>query len=238
MQKEKKLVTLSLVILFVSLLVVYLLFYQVKGRALFTQVQSTLYTDHIREKQENTTVVQDIMLPSSDNELYNDWIEETHLLEWELFSDITSWDDAHQEDARWNQNASTETHLNIEDENIHLLTGTDLYFGAVESIEILGLEPEYLLKDKKGFYYAKLPKEPELKTTVQDLWGNIYTISTEAELIKNKLFGDKISFINLPEYKNKLVIMILKHADQYRLIQMDYDRYHHAKSYLKTLFTQ
>ncbi len=119
-----------------------------------------------------------------------------------------------------------------------MLSGTDLYFGAVESIELLGLEPEYLLKDSKNFYYAKFQREPDLKKTVQDLGGNIYTMTSEAEILKNELFGDKISFVNLPEYKNKIVIMLLMLEDQHWLIQMNYKSYHHAKSYLKTLFTQ
>lgn len=113
-----------------------------------------------------------------------------------------------------------------------------MYFGAVESIELLGLEPEYLLKDIKGFYYAKLEKEPDLRKTVQDLNGSIYTITSEAELLKNQLFGDKVSFVNLPEYKNKMVIMLLSVDGQYWFIQMDYAKYHQSKKYLKTLFTQ
>jgi hypothetical protein len=46
-----------------------------------------------------------------------------------------------------------------------------------------------------------------VKSIVQRLGGNIYTITSDAELVKNELFGDKISFINLPEYKNKTVVM-------------------------------
>lgn len=113
-----------------------------------------------------------------------------------------------------------------------------MYFGAVESVELLGLEPEYLLKDAKGFYYAKLEKEPNLKKTVQDLNGSVYTITSEAELLKNQLFGDKISFVNLPEYKNKLVIMLVASDDEYWLVQMEYGKYHQSKNYLKTLFIQ
>jgi hypothetical protein len=55
-------------------------------------------------------------------------------------------------------------------------------------------------------------------------------------LVKNQLFGDKVSFINLPEYKNKMVVMLLTVNGQYWLIQMSYEKYHHAKSYLKNLF--
>lgn len=52
-------------------------------------------------------------------------------------------------------------------ESPKMLSGTDIYFGPVESIELLGLDPEYLLKDAKGFYYAKLDKEPNLKKSVE-----------------------------------------------------------------------
>lgn len=50
MEKEKKLVTLSMVILFFSLIVVYSLFYQVKGQKLIHLLQSVVQTG------ENTVV--------------------------------------------------------------------------------------------------------------------------------------------------------------------------------------
>lgn len=228
MGKEKNLVTLSMVILFFSLIVIYSLFYQVKGQKLIYLLQSVVQTG------ENTVVTGKVQTMNLD--LMTGTEEEN--IEWENFSDIATWNDALQVATGWVKTASSGPHLAFEGESPKMLSGTDLYFGAVESVELLGLEPEYLLKDTKGFYYAKLEKEPNLKKVVQDLGGNIHTISSEAELLKNQLFGDKISFINLPEYKNKVVIMLVSSDDQYWLVQMDYNKYHKSKLYLKTLFTQ
>ena len=231
MEKEKRLVTLSMVILFFSLVVVYSLFYQVKGQTLKNLFQSAIKSWEQKQDVDTGSIqlIDEDLLATAES---GSWI-----LEWENISDTATWNDALQVATKWEKIASTSS-LTSEGESPKILSGTDLYFGAVESIELLGLEPEYLLKDTKGFYYAKLEKEPDLKKTVQDLNGSIYTITSEAELLKNQLFGDKVSFVNLPEYKNKMVIMLLSFDGQYWFIQMEYAKYHQSKKYLKTLFTQ
>ena len=248
MEREKRLVTLSMVVLFFSLIVVYSLFYQVKGAMIFGTLRSVPVPwsrTSLAEKRAQAT-------PSQTSELYTldltggtttlengkkQFQENRYDYEWELFSDISVWNDASQTDTSYGgfQNASAGASY-MGGNGPTILSGTDLYFWAVDSIELLGLEPEYILKDYKGFYYSKFAQEPYLKPTVQKLWGNIYDITSDAELVKNELFGDKVSFINLPEYKNKLVVMWLTVNGQYWLIQMSYDKYHHAKEYLKSLF--
>ncbi|HMS91450.1 MAG TPA: hypothetical protein PKC87_04475, partial [Candidatus Absconditabacterales bacterium] len=66
--------------------------------------------------------------------------------------------------------------------------------------------------------------------------GNLYTLTTEQDIIQNKLFGNKVVFINLPEYKDKQVLMLLYLDDGIWLVQMEYSLYHKSKSYLKSLF--
>lgn len=229
MEKDKKLVSLSMIILFFALIVVYSLLYQIKGQKLISLLSSPA-----QPIQLSWTVGASESLSLSETGS----LEENPIYEWETLSDTAPWNDAVQGVSGWVQTASSEAHLSFEGESPTMLSGTDLYFGVVEGVELLGLEPDYLLKDKKGFYYAKFQELPELKKTVQDLGGNLYTMSSEAELLKNQLFGDRISFINLPEYKNKLVLMLLSLEGQHWLIQMDYTKYHHAKNYLKTLFIQ
>ncbi len=248
MEREKRLVTLSMVVLFFSLIVVYSLFYQVKGASIFgtlrsipaswsrttvaekrTQVDSQSVNTFATDSTWSSTMLSDGKIQFRENR-FND--------EWDSFSDISAWNDANQAVTNnWSfQNASAGTTSYMGGNGPTILSGTDLYFWAVDSIELLGLEPEYILKDYKGFYYSKFAKEPFLRTTVQKLWGNIYEITSDAELVKNQLFGDKVSFINLPDYKNKLVVMWVTVNGQYWLIQMPYDKYHHAKDYLKSLF--
>ena len=248
MEREKRLVTLSMVVLFFTLIVVYSLFYQVKGATVFgalrsipspnsrtslaekrAQVESQEQNQFIPEVVWNTTIVQE------DGK--KQFRENRFMEEWETFSDIPAWNDANQAGkSYWGLQNASAGFSNVGGTSPTILSGTDLYFWAVDSIELLGLEPEYVLKDYKGFYYSKFTQEPALKATVQKLWGNIYEITSDAELVKNELFGDKVSFINLPDYKNKLVVMWVTVNGQYWLIQMGYDKYHHAKQYLKSLF--
>ncbi len=61
-------------------------------------------------------------------------------------------------------------------------------------------------------------------------------MATEQELIQNKLFGNKVVYLNLPEYKDKQVIMLVYMDDGIRLIQIEYALYHKSKAYLKSLF--
>ena len=61
-------------------------------------------------------------------------------------------------------------------------------------------------------------------------------MATEQELIQNKLFGNKVVYLNLPEYKDKQVIMLVYMDDGIRLIQIEYELYHKSKAYLKSLF--
>jgi len=61
-------------------------------------------------------------------------------------------------------------------------------------------------------------------------------MNTDQELISNSLFGDKITFINIPEYKNKKVLFLLDINNQSWLLAIDYEIYHQVKPYLKSLF--
>lgn len=68
------------------------------------------------------------------------------------------------------------------------------------------------------------------------LQGSIYTLATEQDILQNKLFGNKVAFINLPEYKDKQVLMLIYLNDGIRLIQIEYNLYHKSKAHLKSLF--
>jgi hypothetical protein len=109
---------------------------------------------------------------------------------------------------------------------------------VLDSAEVLGLSPDYVLSDNKERYFAYFAQEPAtLKKTVQQLGGNVYSIRSEADLIKNELFGDRVDYINLPEYKDKMVIMMVKIGDELRMLQIPYKIYYQSKPYLKSLFT-
>lgn len=123
--------------------------------------------------------------------------------------------------------------------NIVILSGTNVFYGTIEAVEKLGIKYQYALVDNKNIYYVNLGNPVyDFASIARKLWGNLYELKTEQELAQNKLFGTKVTYINLPEYKEKRVLMLLYIKDQVRLIQMDYSLYHKTKAYLKSLFTQ
>jgi hypothetical protein len=61
-------------------------------------------------------------------------------------------------------------------------------------------------------------------------------MATESEILKNELFGDKVSFINLQSFKDKFVLMVIEIEGKTWLIQVPANTYHTSKSYLKSLF--
>jgi hypothetical protein len=71
---------------------------------------------------------------------------------------------------------------------------------------------------------------------VQQLGGNVFTLATESEILENQLFGDKVSFINMQVFKDKLVLLVIEIEGKTWLLQVPADKYHTSKSYLKSLF--
>ena len=237
MEREKKLVSLCLCILFVAFIVVYSLLYQVKGQELLAKMQADLEKKTI---QTWTTQIStwETQIFSLELDKVNTGSSTAELTSWVNNSNIaTTGVDAKPVVEEQNQNASTDDASTPQEQEFLMLSGTDLYFWVVDSFEKLGLNPEYILKDRREIYYAFFDKEPtDLKKIVQKLGGNIYVMATESEILKNELFWNKISYINLPEYKTKLVVLLLEVDQKYRLLQIPYSKYHTSKSYLKTLF--
>lgn len=123
-------------------------------------------------------------------------------------------------------------------EDMIVLSGTTLYFGPIEGIDKLWISYQYALKDDKNIYFSFLwDKEPDLSAIARSLGGTLYTMNTETEIVKNQLFGKRVIFINLPEYKDKLVLMYVEIGDQKWLLQISYTVYHQTKRYLQDLFT-
>jgi len=122
---------------------------------------------------------------------------------------------------------------------LHILSGTNVFYGNIPVIEKLGIKYAYALVDQQNTYYINLGNPTyEFSSIAKKLGGSLYELKTEAEISQNKLFGDKITFINLPEYKDKKVVMIIVRKGESRLIWIDYAQYHKSKSYIKSLFIQ
>jgi len=126
----------------------------------------------------------------------------------------------------------------IKGSSIKLLSGTSIYYGKIAIIDTLGIKYQYALTDDKGIWYIYLGTPSyDFASIARALKGDLYTLATEQELIQNKLFGNKVVYINLPEYKDKQVLMLVYMNDGIWLIQVEYSLYHKSKAYIKSLFT-
>ena len=106
-------------------------------------------------------------------------------------------------------------------------------------IEKLGIKYAYALIDQQNTYYINLGNSTyDIASITRKLGGSVYELKTEADINQNKLFGTKVTFINLPEYKDQKVVMIISWKGESWLIWIDYALYHKSKSYIKSLFIQ
>ncbi len=237
--REMHIVRFALIVLFSALMVVYLLLYQIKGDEIAKElsgIDSWIQSEDV----ENTGEEQELY-PEGDEEIMFSTGEESNdeqsswtlsLTSKSLFSSLT-WT---TQVASWTK-TTTWTKLK---NGINVLSGTSLYYGTVEAIEKLWMSYQYALKDQKGILYAYLwtGTYSDIDTIVRKLWWTTFKMTTEQELMQNKLFGDKVVFINLPEYKDKKVIMLIYIDDEVWFLQIDYTVYHTSKSHIKKTFTE
>jgi len=227
--KEMQVVRFSMLVLFSALMVVYLLLYQIKGTQIASNLSDTWdISSQPSDLSGSDAKISDLLLETDASDLTWDTTSnssgKTVSTTTSLFGNLPSW------------TGSTTTKA----ESIKLLSGTKLRYGLVDSIEKLGISYQYALKDDQSIYYVYLGKDNKLdiESIVKKLGGSVKTILREDEIVKNNLFWDKVSYINLPEYKDKKVIMLVTIDGADWLLQLDYATYYSSKSYLKNLFIQ
>lgn len=225
---ENKLIRLSMITLLLSLLIVYILLYQIKWDKLKENDDTQTYTEDqwivITTKSGDQTMV---LEPLTDEELTD--------ITWASSSDIY----ALESNSIQTTISPTLPTNNIQPTDIHMLSGTKLYYGNIDSIEKLGIKYQYALIDNQNIFYMNLwVANYDFDAIARALGWSLYKITTEQELAQNKLFWNKFIYINLPDYKDKLVLMLIYINDEVRLVQIDFTLYHKSKSYLKSLFIE
>jgi len=222
--KEQKILRFSMMLLFLALMIVYIVWYQVKWNELKKTLQS----------QDSWSGIQ--ILSKS----------------WDLLPTISSITNTVSTMTGIIQNktwiATNKTWVTVsvpktttgtvsKNTSIKLLSGTSIYYWSIAIIEKLGIKYQYALADEQWirFIYLGTPSY-DFTSIARALKGSLYTLATEQDLLQNKLFGNKVVFINLPEYKDKQVVMLIYLNDGIWLVQMEYSLYHKSKTYLKSLF--
>ena len=221
--------------LFLAIILVYVLLFQVRGSSMQTSSNTSWWAIHISMTSGDSTFAtvdqQRNAFTLTTGTTQHTWLQTT----WSIATWANLATQVSSLTTTGNQNWNTTTNTG----GITILSGTNVFYWSIEAVEKLGIKYQYALVDDKNIYYINLGNPTyDFASIARKLWGNLYELKTEQELSQNKLFGTKVIYINLPEYKEKRVLMLLYIKDQVRLIQMDYALYHKTKAYLKSLFTQ
>lgn len=205
-----------MMLLFLALLIVYIVWYQVKGNELKKLIQPQNSWSGIEIISVNNPNLW--FTPIKGNASITTW---TTNKTWVIISI---------------PKATTGTMS--KNNTIKLLSGTSIYYWPIEIIEKLGIKYQYALADEKWIWYIYLGTPSyDFASIARALKWSLYTVATEQDLLQNKLFGNKVVFINLPEYQDKQVVMLIYLNDGIWLVQIEYALYHKSKWYLKSLFT-
>jgi len=232
---EKKTIKRSLFVLFMSFLLIYILLFhikwdEIKDKLQFKwtwEIERIIVTETVIDNQEKE------IINKSNNKTWQNTNSESQNILYNTWSSYLTWNYNIQTDS-WNNKTN-----NLDNQtNINILSWTKLYNWPVESIEKLWITPDYVLKDEKDIYYISISKEYDRSEIVRELWWNLYILNTEQEILQNKLFWNKITFINIPEYKNKNVLILMEINKENRLIQISYSIYYESKQYLQKIFSK
>lgn len=220
MFKTNKVVVLSVLILLSALIVLYVLFFKVKYPKLKEEIAQVVKKEYQLEMEKMASLDQ-TPCPVLDTQPIdnNNQIQDTDSL---------------------NDNTISDDELFNIDNSINILSWTTLYTGNLDVINELWLTVNYILTDNNQIYYANLnPDINDLEAHVQSLWWDLNHILDKNVLTKNLLFGDSVTYINLPNYNKKKVNMIVRYELIWDiwLIQIDYDKYYNLKSYLQEIFS-
>lgn len=226
-QTESQNIKRSMIVLSLSLVLVYIVLYYAKGDLWTNDVNLSIPTTWsvvISELNNDN----DINIKIENNEAsVESWItDESSILTWNRKSESSV--------AKIKKTDSD--YIEYNDDN-KLLSGTHTYYWELDFVETLWISYNYALKDDKNIYYVNMWEyDYDFSDIVRKLKGSLYVMNTEQELIANSMFGDKVTYINIPEYKNQKVLILLEVNDQSWLLAIDYAIYHQVKPYLKTLF--
>lgn len=238
---ESNTVRWSIVVLCVSLALVYVVLYYVKWDVFkwswneVVAMNNTWITlSEITDEQDYSmkSDTWNIDVPSQTNSLFNN-------SDWSNTSTTNTEVDNNQLGLTIVDLSNPNTNLNSDNglSEMVVLRWTHTYYGDLDFVNLLWISYKYALKDDKWIYYLNMDGYTyDFSDIARKLWWNLYIMNTESEILANKMFGNKVTYINIPDYANKKVLMLIDVNSQSRLLAVDYSIYHTSKSYLQSLF--
>ena len=225
----------SMIVLSLSLILVYIVLYYAKW---------DLWKQNINS---STIITWDVIISEVNNDTWsdtkNDWLifeEPTELhgdVQFDMETDIIDTEVVVDVPNNNKDNSNQDSEENIWWDDWFILSWTKSYYGELDFVERLWISYEYALKDEKNIYYLNMwDYDYDFSDIARKLKWSLYVMNTEQELIANGLFWEKVTYINIPEYKDQKVLILLEIDNGSWLLAIDYSVYHQVKPYLKTLF--
>jgi len=230
MIENKKVITRSLIVLFLCLSIVYSLTYQKKESLFKASIKS--WNETISQTGNQNLWLNLQNSTDFDENAYDAGSFETS-------DSVSLWSTVYNlENGLHVQNSVNELSdsVSLSMSNNKILPNTTEYFGTLDIVNILDKKPEFTLQDSKWNYFAYYGNNLDFVETIEALGGNVYEMVTESEILQNQLFGDRVSYINLSMFKDIRVLMVVEIDGDVWLLQIPADKYHYSKDYLKSLF--
>lgn len=234
MFENKKVISWSVIVLFLVLTIVYTLEYM-KSPEYYKRIVKCNTNTPVEEENQKERSQKNPIQETSENIESNWKYEKGKNNSVDLWSLINS---------SWVSNSNTQT-PNTESSTSERLASTNRilswtteFYGTLDIVNLLWEQPQYTLQDSKWNYFVYYWERLNFVQTVQLLGGNVYEMVTEREILQNKLFGDKVSYINLSTFKDSRVMMVIEIDGDVWLLQVPANQYHYTKDYLKSLFIQ
>lgn len=240
--KETKMVKLSILVLCFALIFIYVLWFYVKWDSI-SQLEKDTANNNVNTNTATNTATNTTVNTTTSKD------EESSPQEQNKNSEQKRWEkeiptlvikNIKKEEKKKIEEKVEEEFIPTPVPERKILSWTQLYDGKVEFAEVLGINYKYALKDKKNILFLYLGEwmNNDLVEIANEYKWTIHALDTEYDIKKNELFGDRVLFLNIPEYKDKIVLMVVKYKNMYWLISIDYKIYHQSKSYLKSLFIE
>lgn len=117
--------------------------------------------------------------------------------------------------------------------------GMKLWNGQNKLVQELGIRYQYALKDTGDMYFFFLGSRfYDFRLILSELWWNVVEITNQKDILDNWLYADKITYLKLPAYKNKTLMIVIQKWLEKWLIIVPHPIYYKKKNLIKTLFEQ
>ena len=241
---EKNIVRITMLILFLSLVLVYSVYWQVSFQSSTDIDTNQRPSQNITKEQASISSTVDETSSEQNIPINNDNSSAITTQTWNAFAtwnyDLLNlpW----FKNLTWQEDSSDNSVDKIPD-----LTWTIAYFDDLLVTETLWLNYKLILVDLlyPNIYYVYLwNKTPNYKFIAKQLSWNIYEMSTKVAINQNNLFWDAVTFINIPgttfienpSLQRKVVFMALEYKQDNWIIQVPYDKYHKSKKHIQKTF--